>query len=459
MSIFLLLAITFSIISVVNALATVPNPGHDISGLGGYGATGDLFYGTNGTSGGVSALADVAAGSYLRSGGVGAAPLWSTITLPNAVTTGDLLYGSASNVVSALNDVATGNALISGGAGVAPSYGKIALTTHISGILPTANGGTGIAYFTAAGPTTARVYTFPDANKTIAANDASNLTLTSQAAGDLLVASGGTSYGRLAKGTANQVLAMDGTGTNLLWTTAAGGGDMTLAGIQTVTGAKTFDPGKLILAAGTTALAPLTLTEGTNLTTAANGSIEMDANAFYGTTDAGNRGYIPIQHCIRADATRTFTSNTTQQAIFNSPANGRLTLETGTYKFQGSIAMTAMSGTTGNGKFSLIGAGNATLGAILWQAFGLDNTAETTGAAAGGSWHVIATQTGVNIVTTATQTALAFFANGTFEVTGAGTIIPSFAQTTAAAAVVSIGSYLCFERIGSITTTSIGQWD
>lgn len=34
-------------------------------------------------------------------------------------------------------------------------------------ILPTANGGTGIAYFTAAGPTLARVYTFPDAAATI----------------------------------------------------------------------------------------------------------------------------------------------------------------------------------------------------------------------------------------------------------------------------------------------------
>ena len=39
--------------------------------------------------------------------------------------------------------MATGNALISGGVGAAPSYGKIGLTTHISGTLPIANGGTG----------------------------------------------------------------------------------------------------------------------------------------------------------------------------------------------------------------------------------------------------------------------------------------------------------------------------
>jgi hypothetical protein len=34
--------------------------------------------------------------------------------------------------------------LISGGVGVAPSYGKIGLTTHVSGILPVATGGTGV---------------------------------------------------------------------------------------------------------------------------------------------------------------------------------------------------------------------------------------------------------------------------------------------------------------------------
>jgi hypothetical protein len=38
--------------------------------------------------------------------------------------------------------VATGTALISGGVGVAPAYGKIGLTTHVTGVLPVANGGT-----------------------------------------------------------------------------------------------------------------------------------------------------------------------------------------------------------------------------------------------------------------------------------------------------------------------------
>jgi hypothetical protein len=44
--------------------------------------------------------------------------------------------------LSKLAGVATGNALISGGVSTAPSWGKIGLTTHVSGILPVANGGT-----------------------------------------------------------------------------------------------------------------------------------------------------------------------------------------------------------------------------------------------------------------------------------------------------------------------------
>lgn len=56
---------------------------------------------------------------------------------------GDLLYASASTTLSKLADIAVGNALLSGGITTAPSWGKVGLTTHISGILGLANGGTG----------------------------------------------------------------------------------------------------------------------------------------------------------------------------------------------------------------------------------------------------------------------------------------------------------------------------
>ncbi len=56
---------------------------------------------------------------------------------------GDLLYASGTTTLSKLAGVATGNVLISGGVTTAPSWGKVGLTTHVSGTLGRANGGTG----------------------------------------------------------------------------------------------------------------------------------------------------------------------------------------------------------------------------------------------------------------------------------------------------------------------------
>ena len=55
---------------------------------------------------------------------------------------GDIIYADTTTTLAKLADVATGNALISGGVSTAPSWGKIGMTTHVSGVLPIANGGT-----------------------------------------------------------------------------------------------------------------------------------------------------------------------------------------------------------------------------------------------------------------------------------------------------------------------------
>jgi hypothetical protein len=105
-------------------------------------------------SGGTVTSVDVSGGTtgLTTSGGPvtgsGTITLAGTLAATNGGTgqtsyaVGDLLYASTTTGLSKLADVATGNALISGGVGVAPSYGKIGLTTHVSGTLPVANGGT-----------------------------------------------------------------------------------------------------------------------------------------------------------------------------------------------------------------------------------------------------------------------------------------------------------------------------
>lgn len=107
------------------------------TGLASY-TTGDLIYASAGTT--LSKLADVGAGAYLRSGGVGAVPVWSSITLPNSLAVGDILYASTTGIVNRLADVATGNVLLAGGVNTAPAYGKVT-SSHVNNTIPTMVGG------------------------------------------------------------------------------------------------------------------------------------------------------------------------------------------------------------------------------------------------------------------------------------------------------------------------------
>lgn len=90
----------------------------------------------------VSKLAIGTSGKFLvASAGL---PNWSNWTMPDTsnLVVGDLLQASTTTAMAALAAVATGNVLISGGIGVVSAWGKVALTTHVSGVLPLANGGT-----------------------------------------------------------------------------------------------------------------------------------------------------------------------------------------------------------------------------------------------------------------------------------------------------------------------------
>jgi hypothetical protein len=162
-------------ISVINGIGTitVANTGV-LSNIAGVGisvssATGDITIANTGVlsfAGGTTGLTPAAATT-------GAVTLAGTLIAVNGGTgfssyaVGDLLYANTTTTLAKLPDVATGNALISGGVNTAPLWGKIGLTTHVSGVLPIANGGTngsatpttyGVAYgtgtayaFTAAG--------------------------------------------------------------------------------------------------------------------------------------------------------------------------------------------------------------------------------------------------------------------------------------------------------------------
>lgn len=144
-----------SLTSSVSGVLTVPNGGTGLSSF----AAGDIIYASGTYS--LTSLAAAASGNVLLAG---ATPSWGKVGLTTHVTgtlsatnggtglstyaVGDLLYASSASAISKLATTAAGNVLISG---TTPSWNKVGLTSHVSGILPLANGGTNANLTAAAG--------------------------------------------------------------------------------------------------------------------------------------------------------------------------------------------------------------------------------------------------------------------------------------------------------------------
>lgn len=165
-----------------------------------------------------------------------------------------------------------------------------------------------------------------------------------------------------------------------------------------------------------------------------------------------------LPYFIRAVSTRTFTSDILLQPIFASPANGRVTLPAGLYSVTGLLYISGMSATTGNGQIDLKGTGTAVISASpLIRVVGVDGAAAVAGAATGSTW--ITTASPASAVTAGTGTAATYELGGLIEVATGGTLVPSFKQVTAAAAVLAINSWICFTPRGAVGAVSYGAWD
>ena len=145
-------------------------------------------------------------------------------------TAGDILYAASATALAKLSSVATGSVLLSGGIGVAPSYGKVGLTTHVSGTLAVANGGTGTTTSTGSGslvlgnaPTISNpVITGGSLNSTpIGATSAATGAFTTLSANTSLSLAGAAVQLSLngSTGTAGQVLTSAGGVSTPTWTT------------------------------------------------------------------------------------------------------------------------------------------------------------------------------------------------------------------------------------------------
>lgn len=165
--------------------------------------------------------------------GVGTLPVDNGGTGLGSVPVGDLLVGQGTPILGLIPDEATGSALITGGVGAPPRYGKIGLTTHVSGILPIANGGTNAA------------------TKTAAFDNLSPLTTK----GDLIAHDGANNV-RQGVGTDGQFLKADSAAASgVSWATGGSTHEILQASVHTDADTQTRVLGDIISALGPTAIA------------------------------------------------------------------------------------------------------------------------------------------------------------------------------------------------------------
>lgn len=289
--------------------------------------TGDLLFASSSNT--ITGLADVAAGSYMRSGGVGLAPLWSTLILPNTATTGDLLFASSSNTIANLTDVATGNAIISGGIGAAPSYGKIGLTTHVSGILPVANGGTALS----ATPT----------NGQLLIGNGTNYTLATLTQGSGAIITNGVGTITIAVDSSALVTSFS-AGTTGFTPSVATSGAITLAGTLAVanggTGVTTTPTNGQLLIGNGTNYTVATLASGTGIsTTTGSGTLQINNTGVTSITGTANQ-------VSTSGSTGAVTLSTPSTFIAPGSIASTSSLAAGTLFYEGTSASVSAAGAT-----------------------------------------------------------------------------------------------------------------
>ena len=241
------------------------------------------------------ALASTAAGTtgQVLIGNTGAAPSWGAIPSTAAVTS--ITFGTT---------------------GLTPSTATTGAVT-VAGTLNVANGGTGqssaltqygvvygsttTAMATSAAGTTGQVLVGTTGAAPSWTNALTGITtLTATGAITHNTTTNNQSYTTTGAGTITVSSGTLGTIDNItIGGTTRAAGNFTFIGAGKANSTAAF----VNTAAGTTAIAPIQLTSGTNLTTAAAGAMEYDGSVFYetGTTTLG-RGYVPVTQYFKLTA-------------------------------------------------------------------------------------------------------------------------------------------------------------
>ena len=198
------------------------------------------------------------------------------------------------------------------------------------------------------------------------------------------------------------------------------------------------------------------LGSGTVLTAPVAGAEEYDGTVRYFTPAASSRAVDLCEYYMVLASPYTLGNNTNTQAAFNSTAGGTLTLPAGVYFFEAMLSLSSMATGSNNAGFDIKGGGNATLTNVLYMVEGIDGATATAATQTG--CCSIQSASAAAMVSTVSNATMQAAIRGTFNVSGAGTIIPSIKLASAAAAVVATGSYFRCRCMGGTAVTCCGNW-
>lgn len=278
--------------------------------------------------------------------------------------------------------------------------------------------------------------------------------------GIIVQTSSGNFEARTLTGTANEITVTNGNG-------VSGNPTVSIPTAVTFTG-KTITGGTYVSVvsdtyiAGTTAIAPVNLTSGTNLTTAAAGAYEYDGKALYFTSVASSRQVVNAEQFTSIISDTAGSNVNTAQNIFGTTEDVLTVAASTSYAFEAVYFITRAAGTTSHTTSILFG-GSATFTSIGYLA-AVSNVAGTpptvTLTNAQHTWSTTAAGVTVIAASTSATENLLIKLRGILRIANAGTIIPQFQYSVApgGAPTFRANSFFRCWPIGSNTIAAVGNW-
>ena len=305
-----------------------------------------------------------------------------------------------------------------------------------------------------------------DLNRALTNFTGSDVTLDDITASGNISATGNVTGGNLVTGgrvvsTGNVVGGNIVTAGTVSATGNVAGGNIVTAGLISATGNVVGGNinGFVRPASGSASSPPIDLISGTLTSVPVAGAIEYDGVVLYGTPTASQRGVLPAEHFVVLSSNYTAADSASAQKVFNTPANGAVTLEANTtYFIEGLYYITRAAGTTSH-TLSTLFALSGTLTSITY----LVETTSTAGNILSGDNRIYATAATATVVTGASTTAnenITVHLRGVVRTNTAGTFTPQIQYSAApgGAPTILTNSFFRLTPVGSGSVTSVGNW-